>query len=67
VARNVNDIIMRLSAAQRKNVETRATQLIAEEMKLPRFRTLASPASANLEVPDMKEDSTTLNKYSNKL
>ena len=32
MARNVNDIIKKLSAGQRKKVETRAAQLIAEEM-----------------------------------
>ena len=34
MARNVNDIIERLSAAQRKKVEARAAKLIAEEMTL---------------------------------
>src|ERR1035438_7534224 len=38
MARNVNDIIERLSAAQRKKVETRAAQLIAEEMTLREIR-----------------------------
>ena len=38
MARNVNDIIERLSAAQRKNVEARAAQLIAEEMTLREVR-----------------------------
>jgi hypothetical protein len=32
VAENVNDIIKRLSTARRKKVESRAAQLIAEEM-----------------------------------
>src|SRR5437660_12622479 len=36
--RNVNDIISKLSPAQRKRVETRATQLIAEEMTLQQLR-----------------------------
>ena len=35
---NVNEIIKRLSPAQRKKVETRATQLIAEEMTLRELR-----------------------------
>ena len=38
MARNVNDIIERLSAAQRKKVEVRAAQLIAEEMTLREIR-----------------------------
>lgn len=38
MARNVNDIIKKLSAAQRKRVETRAAQLIAEEMTLREIR-----------------------------
>ncbi len=35
---NVNDIIRRLRPAQRKKVETRAAQLIAEEMTLRELR-----------------------------
>src|SRR3974377_1212453 len=38
MARNVNDIIKKLSAAQRKKVESRAAQLIAEEMTLREVR-----------------------------
>ena len=38
MARNVNDIIERLSAAQRKKVEARAAQLTAEEMTLREIR-----------------------------
>ena len=38
MARNVNDIIKKLSAAQRKKVETRAAQLIAEELTLCEVR-----------------------------
>lgn len=38
VPRNVNDIIGKLNPAQRKKVETRATQLIAEEMTLRQLR-----------------------------
>ena len=38
MARNVNDIIKKLSAAQRKKVEARAAQLIAEEMTLREVR-----------------------------
>lgn len=36
--RNVNDIISKLSPTQRKRVETRAAQLIAEEMTLRQLR-----------------------------
>jgi transcriptional regulator with XRE-family HTH domain len=36
--RNVNDIIKKLSPAQRKKVEARAAQLIAEEMTLRELR-----------------------------
>src|SRR5246127_4974959 len=36
--RNVNDIIRSLPAAQRKKVEARAAQLIAEEMTLQELR-----------------------------
>jgi DNA-binding XRE family transcriptional regulator len=36
--RNVNDIIKKLSPAQRKKVEARAAQLIAEEMTLRQLR-----------------------------
>jgi transcriptional regulator with XRE-family HTH domain len=35
---NVNDIIKKLSAAQRKRVEARAAQLVAEEMSLRELR-----------------------------
>lgn len=38
MSRNVNDIIKKLSPAQRKKVETRASQLIAEEMTLRQLR-----------------------------
>jgi len=38
MSRNVNDIIKKLSPAQRKRVETRAAQLIAEEMTLQQLR-----------------------------
>jgi DNA-binding XRE family transcriptional regulator len=36
--RNVNDVIRKLNPAQRKKVETRAAQLIAEEMTLRQLR-----------------------------
>ena len=32
MAKNVNDIIKKLNAAQRKKVEARVAQLVAEEM-----------------------------------
>jgi transcriptional regulator with XRE-family HTH domain len=38
MSRNVNDIINKLSPAQRKKVEARAKQLIAEEMTLRELR-----------------------------
>ena len=38
MARNVNDIIEKLSTAQRKKVEARAAQLTAEEMTLREIR-----------------------------
>jgi DNA-binding XRE family transcriptional regulator len=38
MARNVDDIIRKLSPAQRKKVEARAAQLIAEEMTLRELR-----------------------------
>jgi hypothetical protein len=38
MSRNVNDIINKLSPTQRKRVETRAAQLIAEEMTLQQLR-----------------------------
>ena len=38
MARNVNDIIKKLPLAQRKKVEDRAAQLIAEEMTLRQLR-----------------------------
>jgi DNA-binding XRE family transcriptional regulator len=38
MSRNVNDIINKLSATQRKKVEARAAQLIAEEMTLQQLR-----------------------------
>lgn len=38
MATNVNDIISKLSPAQRKKVEARAAQLIAEEMTLRELR-----------------------------
>jgi hypothetical protein len=38
MSRNVNDIINKLSPTQRKKVETRAAQLIAEEMTLQQLR-----------------------------
>ena len=42
MARNVNEVIEKLSGAQRKKVEARAAQLIAEEMTLRRFGRRAS-------------------------
>jgi hypothetical protein len=36
--RNVNDVIRKLTPAQRKKVETRAAQLVAEEMSLRQVR-----------------------------
>jgi transcriptional regulator with XRE-family HTH domain len=38
MSRNVNDIIRKLSQRQRKKVEARAAQLIAEEMTLRQLR-----------------------------
>ena len=38
MSRNVNDIIKKLSPAQRKRVETRAAQFLAEEMTLRQLR-----------------------------
>lgn len=38
MSRNVNDIIKKLSPAQRKKVEARAAQLLAEEMTLRQLR-----------------------------
>jgi transcriptional regulator with XRE-family HTH domain len=38
MSKNVNDIISTLSAAQRKKVEARAAELIAEEMTLQELR-----------------------------
>ena len=38
MARNVNDIIKSMSAAERKKVEARAGQLIADEMTLREVR-----------------------------
>jgi hypothetical protein len=38
MSRNVNDIIRKLTPAQRKKVEARAAQLIAEEMTLRQLR-----------------------------
>ena len=38
MSRNVNDIIKKLSPAQRRKVEARAAQLIAEEMTLQELR-----------------------------
>lgn len=43
MARNVNDIIRKLSAAQRKMAEARAAQLIAEEMKLRMIQEARKP------------------------
>jgi DNA-binding XRE family transcriptional regulator len=36
--RNVDDLIQQLSSAQRKKVEARAAELIAEEMTLQQLR-----------------------------
>ena len=38
MARNVNDIIKSMSAAERKKVEVRAAQLIAEDRTLEEIR-----------------------------
>ena len=38
MSRNVNDVINKLTRAQRKKVEARAAQLIAEEMTLRQLR-----------------------------
>jgi hypothetical protein len=43
VARNVNDIIRKLSAAQRKKVEASAAYLIAEEMKIRKIQQARKP------------------------
>jgi hypothetical protein len=43
VARNVNDIFRKLSAAQRKKVEARAAQLIADEMKFRKIQDARKP------------------------
>ena len=43
MARNVNDIITKLSAAPRKKVAARAAQLIAEEMKVPKIQEARKP------------------------
>ena len=43
MARNVDDIIRKLSGAQRKKVEARAAQLIAEEMKLRKIQKTRKP------------------------
>ena len=68
MARNVNDIVRKLSTAKRKKVEARAARLIAGEMKPRKIQEIASHTSTNLGVPAMKDDGlTTLNKYSNKL
>ena len=38
MAKNVNDIIKKLNAAQRKKMEARADQLVAEEMTRRKVR-----------------------------
>ena len=38
MTKNMTDVIKKLSAAQRKKVEARAAQLVAEEMTLRRVR-----------------------------
>jgi len=38
LAKNVNDIIKKLNAAQRKKMEARADQLVAEEMTRRKVR-----------------------------
>ena len=38
MSRNVNDVIRTLNSAQRKRVEARAAELIAEEMTLQELR-----------------------------
>jgi hypothetical protein len=43
MTKNVNDIIKKLSAAQRKKVEARAAQVVAEEMTLRRVRKTRKP------------------------
>ena len=43
MARSMNDIIKKLSPAQRKKVEARAAQLIAQEMKLPKIQVARKP------------------------
>jgi len=48
--RNVNDIIKKLSPAQRKKVEARAAQLIAEEMTLGELRRARKQGRGALEI-----------------
>jgi len=45
MSRNVNDIIPALNSAQRKKVEARAAELIAEEMTLQELRRARKPFS----------------------
>jgi hypothetical protein len=47
MSKDVNDIIKKLSPAQRKRVETRAAQLIAEEMSLRQLRQACRLAQEN--------------------
>ena len=48
MARNVDDVIEKLRPAQRKRVETRAAQLIAEEMTLQQLRRARKLTQAKL-------------------
>ncbi|MBZ5632867.1 MAG: helix-turn-helix transcriptional regulator [Acidobacteriia bacterium] len=48
MATNVNDIIKKLSPAQRKKVERRAAQLIAEEMTLRELRQARKLTQVNM-------------------
>ena len=43
MAGNVSDFIKKVSAAQRKKVEARAAQLIAEEMNLRKIQEARKP------------------------
>ena len=69
MARNVNDIIKKLSAPLRRKVATRADQFIDEETTLREIRKARKLTQQRISTPPPRKTkfSAVLNKHSNKL
>jgi len=69
VARNVNDIVKKLSAVLRRKVAARADQFIDAEMTLRKIRKVRKPTQQRISKPPPRQAkfSAVLNKHSKKL